>query len=148
MVKTNSLAARGRDTAELEPFQSPIPRELSLYGLHGSSLETHSQGLCSLKVIQSLSSPKSLLLGCFSWIIIGNCLASQLPEAAITVGANRKLTTYFKGKAGEWDVHRGLWEAPACSQKSGRPHTWAGLWVCPGRLERPCALTSTWYWCQ
>lgn len=81
-------------------FSSPkslIFRELSLFDLTGSFLKTATCRACLYFI---------LLRVCSGWIafplghllktISGNCLISQLLEAALTVGVNKKLNQYIE----------------------------------------------------
>lgn len=94
-VKTSSLEATGRDRRGLELPQSPIPKHLSLFKLHGSSLKS--------------SIPRTYLY--LSWLrvhyvsclfkkkkkkISGNYWPLQLSEVVIPIKANNSLTNRLR----------------------------------------------------
>lgn len=91
---------------ELEHHQSCIPRELSLCK-HLTAQKPHSQDLSLLDLTQSRSVQAVLVPGYLSKTISSSCLISQLPESALPVGVDNRLTKNLKGKTEEWNICKG-----------------------------------------
>lgn len=71
----------------------------------------------------------------FPWAFVKNNHKTHLTSHGlkwlIAVGVNKKLTTQFKRKNGQWYVHKGLGKAPTHSWKPRRPHTRVELGTFP-----------------
>ena len=119
-MKTSSLAATRKKQngfgVTLKQHSWRIVIIQTVWLLPGSH---HSQDL-SLLDLRVLSLQIAFSPGI---LVENNCLLWHLPEMTIKVGAN-KADQIFKGKAEEWDVHRGLWKDPIYSWDSRRAQVW------------------------
>lgn len=90
------------------------------------------------------------------WAAIGNPLTLQLPEAAVPVGAQKKLSKKPERKTWRIDIHSGEkhWDIPGnldglmhAQQRSGGPHlsfTWRPSYSAQSRLVN--CLLEFWSW--
>lgn len=99
-VKTSSLAATGTERPDLELPTSTIPRKLPLFDLFGSSMEISTHRACRYST--GLGAPllgAEFTPGAFVGEKISNYLTLQLPQAGITIAANKKLTRNLKRRS-------------------------------------------------